>query len=122
MSGRAKLEAKSPGAKRENKASHNPMPKLSQSISSPLNHILQLQRTIGNQAVQRLIKQLGVISQESGVGIQTKLTVGQPNDIYEQEADRVAEQVMRMLGKDSVSDNNNSAIYNQQSVVQLKPT
>ena len=28
--------------------------------------------------------------------IQTKLTIGQPNDKYEQEADRVAEQVMRM--------------------------
>lgn len=28
--------------------------------------------------------------------IQTKLTVGQPNDQYEQEADRVADQVMRM--------------------------
>jgi len=30
------------------------------------------------------------------VSIQTKLTVGQPGDEYEQEADRVAEQVMRM--------------------------
>ncbi|MDB4582355.1 DUF4157 domain-containing protein [Draconibacterium sp.] len=29
-------------------------------------------------------------------GIQTKLTIGQPNDKYEQEADRVADQVMRM--------------------------
>lgn len=28
--------------------------------------------------------------------IQTKLIIGQPNDRYEQEADRVAEQVMRM--------------------------
>ena len=28
--------------------------------------------------------------------IQAKLTIGQPNDKYEQEADRVAEQVMRM--------------------------
>ncbi|MEM9007837.1 MAG: DUF4157 domain-containing protein [Cyanobacteria bacterium P01_F01_bin.86] len=28
--------------------------------------------------------------------IQTKLTLGQPNDKYEQEADRVAEQIMRM--------------------------
>jgi hypothetical protein len=28
--------------------------------------------------------------------IQAKLRIGQPNDIYEQEADRVAEQVMRM--------------------------
>jgi len=30
--------------------------------------------------------------------VQAKLTVGQPNDKYEQEADRVAEQVMRMAG------------------------
>jgi len=29
-------------------------------------------------------------------GIQAKLTIGQPNDVYEQEADRVAEQVMGM--------------------------
>jgi hypothetical protein len=40
-----------------------------------------------NPAVQRLFK--------SGV-IQAKLKIGQPNDIYEQEADRVAEQVMSM--------------------------
>ncbi len=31
----------------------------------------------------------------SGV-IQAKLKIGQPNDIYEQEADRIADQVMRM--------------------------
>jgi hypothetical protein len=48
---------------------------------------LFLQRTIGNQAVQRLFY--------TGV-IQAKLKIGQPNDIYEQEADRVAEEVMRM--------------------------
>jgi hypothetical protein len=30
--------------------------------------------------------------------LQAKLRIGQPNDIYEQEADRVAEQVMRMPG------------------------
>lgn len=28
--------------------------------------------------------------------IQPKLTIGQPNDVYEQEADKVAEQVMEM--------------------------
>ena len=56
-------------------------------ISSAVDHILFLQRTIGNQAVQKLFK--------SGV-IQAKLRIGQPGDIYEQEADRVAEQVMRM--------------------------
>ncbi len=58
-----------------------------ESVSSPTDQILFLQRTIGNQAVQGLF--------ESGV-IQAKLRVGQPGDQYEQEADRVADQVMRM--------------------------
>jgi hypothetical protein len=56
-------------------------------INSPVEQILHLQRTIGNQAVTRLIR--------SGV-IQAKLTIGQPGDIYEQEADQVADRVMRM--------------------------
>jgi hypothetical protein len=55
--------------------------------ANPLDDILSLHKALGNQAVQRLI--------ESGA-LQTKLTVGKPNDSYEQEADRVAEQVMRM--------------------------
>lgn len=57
------------------------------SSGSLADRILQLQRTAGNQAVQRLIK--------SGV-LQAKLTINEPGDIYEQEADRVADQVMRM--------------------------
>jgi len=57
------------------------------SSGSTADRIIQLQRTAGNQAVQRLIK--------SGA-LQAKLRIGQPNDIYEQEADRVAEQVLRM--------------------------
>ena len=57
------------------------------SVRSPIDHILFLQRTIGNQAVQRLFK--------SGV-IQAKLRIGQPGDKYEREADRVADEVMRM--------------------------
>ncbi len=61
--------------------------KSSQPIKSPADRILFLQRTIGNQAVQRLIK--------SGT-LQTKLKIGQPGDKYEQEADRVADAVMRM--------------------------
>ncbi|RMF94471.1 MAG: DUF4157 domain-containing protein, partial [Candidatus Schekmanbacteria bacterium] len=52
-----------------------------------------LQRSIGNQAVQRLFN--------SRI-IQTKLKISQPNDIYEQEADRVAEQVMRMKDEEVV--------------------
>jgi hypothetical protein len=54
---------------------------------SPVEDIVNLHQTIGNQAVQRLL--------ESG-GIQASLKIGQPNDIYEQEADRVADEVMRM--------------------------
>ena len=51
--------------------------------------ILALQGTIGNQAVQRLV-----------AGVQRKpLSVGPANDQYEQEADRVADQVLRMPDK-----------------------
>jgi len=41
-----------------------------------------LQRTVGNQAVERLIK--------SGA-LQDKLRIGKPGDKYEQEADRVSD-------------------------------
>ena len=50
--------------------------------------MLFLQRTVGNQAVSRLMR--------SGA-LQAKLRIGQPGDMYEQEADRVADAVMRML-------------------------
>jgi hypothetical protein len=46
--------------------------------------LLGLQQTHGNRYVQRVV-----------AGIQTKLKVGQPGDIYEQEADWVADVVMR---------------------------
>ena len=57
--------------------------------------IIQLQRTIGNQAVQRLMRSKGS-NNGTKTGIQPKLEVSQPGDAYEQEADRVAEQIMRM--------------------------
>ena len=47
--------------------------------------LLALQQTHGNRYVQRVV-----------AGIQAKLVVGRPGDIYEQEADRVADAVMRM--------------------------
>ena len=53
----------------------------------PLNQILHLQHTVGNQAVQRLLK--------SGA-LQTKLRAGKKGDKYEREADMIAEQVIRM--------------------------
>ncbi len=86
MADRVKLSSKTPEPKRGNSFSQN-RKDISKSVNSPVDQILFLQRTIGNQSVQRLFK--------SGI-IQPKLKFGQPNDIYEQEADRVAEQVMRM--------------------------
>ena len=87
MAERVQLTAKTSEAKRENSASTTRKIESPQSMSSPADQVLHLQRTIGNQAVQRLIK--------SGA-LQAKLKIGQPGDRYEQEADRVADAVMRM--------------------------
>jgi hypothetical protein len=54
--------------------------KLAPSANHPIHPALHLQRTIGNQAVQQL---------------QAKRSISTPGDLYEQEADRIAEQVMR---------------------------
>ena len=87
MTERTLASAKKPEIKKENQASRSQQTNFSQSLNTPVDRILFLQRTIGNQAVGRLIK--------SGV-LKTKLRIGQPGDIYEQEAERVADQVMRM--------------------------
>ena len=50
---------------------------------SPMSHSLHLQQA----KVRHILR---------GPTLQPKLTIGSPNDKYEQEADRVAEQVMRM--------------------------
>jgi hypothetical protein len=54
---------------------------------SVTGEVAVLQRSIGNRAVERLFT--------AGL-LQAKLRIGEPNDIYEEEADRVAEEVMRM--------------------------
>jgi hypothetical protein len=86
--------------------------------SREVNSILHLQRTVGNQAVQRMLQtnveefKAGLTGTESprfghdfsripmhspaAAAIQTKLAINKPGDIYEQEADRVSEQVMGM--------------------------
>ncbi len=56
----------------------------------------RLQQQYGNRFTQRIVSAYRSDGPKSGAGIQTKLRVGQPGDIYEKEADRVAEQVMRM--------------------------
>lgn len=89
------------------------------SIPSASSHLITLHRTLGNQAVQRLF-QCGAI--------QPKLTINKPNDIYEQEADRIADKVMRMPEKEvqgnkieSKSRIAQSEIKNPQSAIQLNP-
>jgi len=74
-------KAKQRNARRESRPDSVP------SLQGGLHPLLQLQRTIGNRAVNRLLQSRT---------LQAKLTVSQPHDPYEQEADRVAEQVMRM--------------------------
>jgi hypothetical protein len=85
-----------------------------QSTKSDAN--IQLLRTVDNQAAQRLFKNMMAgegdsntaetahfdfdqipIHPSSPAEIRPKLMVNKPGDIYEQEADRSAEQVMRML-------------------------
>gem|GEM_PF-2969816 len=51
--------------------------------------VIRLQRAVGNQAVSHLLRRPG-----TGAAVQPKLTVGPAHDRYEQEADRVAAQVM----------------------------
>jgi len=89
------LAAKTTEAKKEISASRTQKAEHSPSTGSPVERILFLQRTIGNRAVQRLMK--------SGA-LQARLRIGAPGDIYEQEADRVAEQVMSMA-ETKVSEN-----------------
>ena len=78
---------KVPDVKKSNSNSRVRRTERLQSINTPVDRILFLQRTAGNQAVSRLMK--------SGV-LQAKLKIGHPGDVYEQEADRVADQMMRM--------------------------
>ena len=52
------------------------------------NLIMHLQQTCGNRYVQRLL---------NSVRVQAKLTVSNPSDVYEQEADRVAKVVNKAI-------------------------
>jgi len=72
---------------------------------STAEKILGMQKTIGNQAVQHMASTCPSFPSACPTGgachtcparIQPKLTVGKPGDKYEQEADRVADTVMRM--------------------------
>lgn len=82
------------------------------SINSPVDYILSLQRTIGNQAVQRLLR--------SGA-LQAKLKISQPGNIYEQEADRVADAVMRLPTPGCTNCKQEEKLKKEEEFVQTKP-
>ncbi len=58
---------------------------------APMHPLLSIQQSLGNKACLRLRRSLGVL--------QTKLSLGQPNDLYEQEADTVASQIVNQMSK-----------------------
>ncbi len=76
-----------------------PAPKISRKLSAPESSGAgALRQRVGNQGIQSLVN--GVSSSSSAaplqsVPVQAKLTISQPGDVHEQEADRVASEVMR---------------------------
>ena len=95
MSERVQLAARTSESKKEKSASTTRKIESLQIMNSPADQVMYLQRTIGNQAVQRLIK--------SGA-LQAKLRIGQPGDVYEQEADALAKTIMGMPDQSSIQD------------------
>ena len=72
-----------------------PAAALQRALASPTVRpadVLALQRAVGNRAVQRMLA-------SSRPVIQAKLTVNAPGDVYEQEADNVARQVVASLSQ-----------------------
>lgn len=94
MSKRAIVNTKKPERKTHKPGSILNQSEFSQSIGSLADQVLHLQRSIGNQAVERLIR--------SGA-LQAKLKIGPPGDRYEQEADRMADAVMKIQEPKSAS-------------------
>ena len=64
---------------------------------------MDLQRLVGNQATQRLLRQAETSTPSV---VQTKMTVGAADDAYEQEADRVAASVVSDSGPDTAVQRN----------------
>jgi hypothetical protein len=82
-------------------ARREPDPASTRSFQAGPNPILQLQRTLGNYRVAQLIKAKRLTPEGRIIGgrmpgLQSKITVGAADDQYEQEADRVARQVVTM--------------------------
>ena len=66
------------------------------------NPVVHLQKSIGNHAVQKLMHANPDFNLE--IAIQPKLKISHSEDAYEQEADKVAEEVMKMSSSSSGSN------------------
>lgn len=78
---------------------------------------------VGNTSVQRKpLCPCGGGCPRCGGAIQAKVKIGQPNDVYEQEADRVADQVMRMPEANAAVSNQLSVFRNDDDSIRMKPT
>jgi hypothetical protein len=119
MSENIKKNAKKNETKRRNRIFRKPKKRLSQTKNKnlPMDQVLHLQRTIGNRAVARLIKS-GAIQAKLKIDRVSRLTLSQPNDIYEKEADNVADRVMSM--KDGALVQKESAEEEKEGI-QTKP-
>src|SRR5262249_25581844 len=102
----------------------------------PEHPVLNLQQAIGNQAVMRLMQPQtgGAVGEHKALHdpptpsspaiLQRKLTINEPGDTYEQEADRVADQVMRTSAPAAAAPSVVSAspVSSHAPVVQRQPT
>lgn len=92
MGERLELFIRKPGARKANPILEKQKTKLSQCAGSGVDQILFFQQTIGNQAVQTLLR---------STVVRAKPTIRQPRDIrgtYEEESDKVAKQVPNISG------------------------
>src|ERR1700722_14099952 len=71
--------------------SHARKPSSENVVASPLGH---LQRTIGNQAVGKLLRQIEIESVQTN-GVRRNFEIRPPGDYFESEADRMADAVLR---------------------------
>src|SRR5439155_7405151 len=85
MSATSSIEKSAPTRPRAISGPQRPRP--SQAAVLPMDHLLFVQRTLGNRAVERFL---------TAHVVQPQLEMGAPGDVFEQEADRVADTVMRM--------------------------
>lgn len=90
----------------KNNLNSNQTPDKTNFSRTPSHSMIILQQKAGNQAVQNLLKSRK---------LQAKLTIGQPDDEYEREADKIADQIMQMPDAQAVSKKETPSIQRKAS-------